>query len=55
MAEVPIEGEEKPYQCGECKSIMELGPRDPLRCKDCGHRIFYKPRREKTWNQYYAR
>ena len=32
------------YICGQCNSLNRLSPRDIVRCKDCGYRIFYKVR-----------
>ena len=28
----------------ECASINEIKPREPIRCRECGHRIMYKKR-----------
>ncbi|KAK0564807.1 DNA-directed RNA polymerase core subunit rpc10 [Tilletia horrida] len=27
-----------------CAATNEIKPREPIRCKDCGHRIMYKKR-----------
>ncbi|PWN38084.1 uncharacterized protein FA14DRAFT_109163, partial [Meira miltonrushii] len=32
------------YICAECASINEIKPREPIRCRECGHRIMYKKR-----------
>lgn len=32
------------YICGECTSKVELKRGDPIRCKECGHRVLYKER-----------
>lgn len=48
------DSEEKTYQCGECKRLVALGPRDLVKCTECGYGILYKPR-ARTWNQYVAR
>lgn len=32
------------YMCGECSSKVQLKKGDPLRCKECGHRVLYKER-----------
>lgn len=32
------------YLCGECNSKVQLKKGDPIRCKDCGHRVLYKER-----------
>lgn len=42
------------YQCGICKFIITIGPKDQIRCSNCGYRIFYKLR-PNTWTQYEAR
>ncbi|OAG32304.1 DNA-directed RNA polymerases I, II, and III subunit RPABC4 [Nematocida displodere] len=42
------------YQCGECKLVVVIGARDPIKCLTCGHRILYK-KRSNTWTQYEAR
>jgi DNA-directed RNA polymerase I, II, and III subunit RPABC4 len=39
------------YICGHCNSLNRLSPRDIVRCKECGYRIFYKvrPDRRAWW------
>ncbi|KZF22268.1 hypothetical protein L228DRAFT_247920 [Xylona heveae TC161] len=32
------------YICGECASKVSLKRGDPIRCKECGHRVLYKER-----------
>ena len=32
------------YMCGECASKVQLKKGDPIRCKECGHRVLYKER-----------
>ena len=32
------------YLCGECSAKVQLKKGDPIRCKECGHRILYKER-----------
>jgi DNA-directed RNA polymerase subunit RPC12/RpoP len=32
----------------ECNSENEIKSGEPIRCRDCGHRIFYKPRTTKS-------
>ena len=32
------------YVCGECRGDNEIKSRDPIRCRECGHRIMYKKR-----------
>ncbi|KAI9199753.1 DNA directed RNA polymerase [Polychytrium aggregatum] len=42
------------YTCGECGADNEIKPREPIRCKECGHRIMYK-KRTKRMVQFEAR
>lgn len=35
------------YICGACSAKVEIRPKEPIRCKECGHRIVYKPRTTK--------
>ena len=32
------------YLCGECAAKVQLKKGDPIRCKECGHRVLYKER-----------
>jgi len=32
------------YLCADCGVENEIKPREPIRCKACGHRIMYKKR-----------
>ncbi|CAG9805784.1 unnamed protein product [Chironomus riparius] len=32
------------YVCSECHNENEMKSRDPIRCRECGHRIMYKKR-----------
>ncbi|KAI9792601.1 MAG: DNA-directed RNA polymerase core subunit rpc10 [Piccolia ochrophora] len=32
------------YVCGDCNSKVALKRGDPIRCKECGHRVLYKER-----------
>lgn len=32
------------YRCGDCDSKVSLRRQDPIRCKECGHRVLYKER-----------
>lgn len=38
------EGPMTQYLCGDCSSTVGLRKGDPIRCKECGHRILYKER-----------
>ncbi|KAI9840035.1 MAG: hypothetical protein M1819_000227 [Sarea resinae] len=42
------------YLCGECNSKVILKRGDPIRCKECGHRVLYKER-TKRMVQFEAR
>ncbi|KAI9825565.1 MAG: DNA-directed RNA polymerase core subunit rpc10 [Phylliscum demangeonii] len=42
------------YLCGECGDRVPLERGDPIRCKDCGHRVLYKER-TKRMVQFEAR
>lgn len=54
MEREDVEDDKKIYQCGECKFMVTIGVKDPIRCTECGYRILYKPR-TRTWNQFIAR
>ncbi|KNE71536.1 hypothetical protein AMAG_15750 [Allomyces macrogynus ATCC 38327] len=32
------------YLCAACGEETELKPKEPVRCKSCGHRVLYKKR-----------
>ncbi|PWN52487.1 hypothetical protein IE53DRAFT_367155 [Violaceomyces palustris] len=32
------------YICAECSATNEIRPREPIRCRECGHRVMYKKR-----------
>lgn len=32
------------YSCGDCDAKVVLKKGDPIRCKECGHRVLYKER-----------
>ncbi|KAI9731671.1 MAG: DNA-directed RNA polymerase core subunit rpc10 [Claussenomyces sp. TS43310] len=61
-AAVPIPGREQTlgdgpainYLCGDCNSKVPLKRGDPIRCKECGHRVLYKER-TKRMVQFEAR
>lgn len=42
------------YICAECSTKLSLSKTDPVRCKDCGHRILLKAR-TKRMIQFEAR
>lgn len=35
----------------ECSAINEIRPREPIRCRECGHRIMYKKRTKRMVSQ----
>ncbi|KAI5309225.1 DNA-directed RNA polymerases I, II, and III subunit RPABC4, partial [Ascosphaera atra] len=32
------------YICGDCNARIQMKRSDPIRCKECGHRVLYKER-----------
>ncbi|PWN25765.1 hypothetical protein BDZ90DRAFT_261969 [Jaminaea rosea] len=32
------------YICADCAALNEVRPREPIRCRECGHRVLYKQR-----------
>jgi DNA-directed RNA polymerase I, II, and III subunit RPABC4 len=42
------------YQCANCSTDNEFKPREPIRCRECGHRVMYK-KRTKRMIQFEAR
>ncbi|OCK87278.1 uncharacterized protein K441DRAFT_671106 [Cenococcum geophilum 1.58] len=32
------------YTCGDCDSPVSLKRGEPIRCRNCGHRVLYKQR-----------
>lgn len=32
------------YICADCAASNEIRPREPIRCRECGHRVMYKKR-----------
>merc|ERR1712070_341495 len=42
------------YICGDCGTVNEIKPKDPIRCRICGYRIMYKMR-TKNLIQFEAR
>ena len=39
-----IPGPATQYLCGDCNQKVQLKKGDPIRCKECGHRVLYKER-----------
>ena len=36
------------YLCGDCNQKVQLKKGDPIRCKECGHRVLYKERTKRS-------
>ncbi len=41
---ISVEGPSINYLCGDCNAKVPLKRGDPIRCKECGHRVLYKER-----------
>ncbi|KAJ3292552.1 DNA-directed RNA polymerase core subunit rpc10 [Rhizoclosmatium sp. JEL0117] len=50
----PVRRSDVSYTCGDCGADNAINPREPIRCKECGHRILYK-KRTKRMVQFEAR
>ncbi|KAF7301422.1 DNA-directed RNA polymerase I [Mycena indigotica] len=46
--------EQMEYNCADCGATNEIKSREPIRCRECGHRIMYK-KRTKRMVQFEAR
>ncbi|KAJ3744725.1 DNA-directed RNA polymerase I [Lentinula detonsa] len=55
-AGIPMQAprQEMEYLCADCNAKNEIRAREPIRCRECGHRIMYK-RRTKRMVQFEAR
>ncbi|KAI0031770.1 DNA directed RNA polymerase [Vararia minispora EC-137] len=51
---MPPPRQEMEYLCADCGAKNEIKPREPIRCRECGHRIMYK-KRTKRMVQFEAR
>ncbi|KAF4574811.1 DNA-directed RNA polymerases I, II, and III subunit RPABC4 [Pleurotus pulmonarius] len=40
----PSRQEAMGYICADCGAKNEIRAREPIRCRECGHRIMYKKR-----------
>ncbi|KAG8935130.1 DNA-directed RNA polymerase core subunit rpc10 [Tulasnella sp. 418] len=40
--------EKMEYLCADCGVSNEIKPREPIRCRECGHRIMYKKRTKRS-------
>ncbi|KAH7108016.1 DNA directed RNA polymerase [Auriculariales sp. MPI-PUGE-AT-0066] len=45
---------EMEYLCADCGATNNIKAREPIRCRECGHRIMYK-KRTKRMVQFEAR
>ncbi|KAI5819634.1 DNA directed RNA polymerase, partial [Pyronema omphalodes] len=43
------------YLCAECGAKVGINKGEPIRCKECGHRILYKQRTRSRMVQFEAR
>ncbi|ETW84311.1 hypothetical protein HETIRDRAFT_381789, partial [Heterobasidion irregulare TC 32-1] len=41
---MPAPRQEMEYLCADCGAKNEIKSREPIRCRECGHRIMYKKR-----------
>ncbi|KAI6035208.1 DNA directed RNA polymerase [Pisolithus orientalis] len=51
---LPRPRQEMEYICADCGAKNEIKSREPIRCRECGHRIMYK-KRTKRMVQFEAR
>ncbi|OJT13301.1 DNA-directed RNA polymerases I, II, and III subunit RPABC4 [Trametes pubescens] len=40
----PAPRQDMEYLCADCGAKNEIRSREPIRCRECGHRIMYKKR-----------
>ncbi|KAG7448450.1 uncharacterized protein BT62DRAFT_1003164 [Guyanagaster necrorhizus] len=50
----PLLSKDMEYLCADCGAKNEIKTREPIRCRECGHRIMYK-KRTKRMVQFEAR
>ncbi|KAK0489537.1 DNA directed RNA polymerase [Armillaria luteobubalina] len=50
----PLLVQDMEYLCADCGAKNEIKSREPIRCRECGHRIMYK-KRTKRMVQFEAR
>jgi len=51
---LPPPRQDMEYLCADCGAKNDIKPREPIRCRECGHRIMYK-KRTKRMVQFEAR
>ncbi|KAI9510418.1 DNA-directed RNA polymerase I [Russula earlei] len=44
----PPPRQEMEYLCADCGAKNDIKPREPIRCRECGHRIMYKKRTKRS-------
>ncbi|KAF9004736.1 DNA directed RNA polymerase [Cyathus striatus] len=45
---MPMPRQDMEYICADCGAKNELKSREPIRCRECGHRIMYKKRTRRS-------
>ncbi|KAF9057748.1 DNA directed RNA polymerase [Panaeolus papilionaceus] len=45
---IPQPRQEMEYVCADCGAKNEIRSREPIRCRECGHRIMYKKRTKRN-------
>ncbi|KAG1892652.1 DNA directed RNA polymerase [Suillus subluteus] len=45
---VPAPRQDMEYICADCGAKNEIKSREPIRCRECGHRIMYKKRTKRS-------
>ncbi|KDQ07028.1 hypothetical protein BOTBODRAFT_120674 [Botryobasidium botryosum FD-172 SS1] len=50
--DTPNHRAEMEYMCADCGAKNEIRAREPIRCKECGHRIMYKKRTRRSLSLY---
>ncbi|KAG1820366.1 DNA directed RNA polymerase [Suillus subaureus] len=45
---IPPPRQDMEYICADCGAKNEIKSREPIRCRECGHRIMYKKRTKRS-------
>ncbi|KXN86349.1 DNA-directed RNA polymerases I, II, and III subunit RPABC4 [Leucoagaricus sp. SymC.cos] len=45
---IPVPRQDMEYICADCNAKNEIKAREPIRCRECGHRIMYKKRTKRS-------
>ncbi|KAF8268306.1 DNA directed RNA polymerase [Lactarius quietus] len=48
---LPPPRQDMEYLCADCGAKNDIKPREPIRCRECGHRIMYKKRTKRSESQ----